>query len=175
MRKTTLLLILIILFGILYLSKPTVEKYMSYYKPPKYFYCITNNKCLRLPQKNFPLQQNICPGFNIRGKFNPLIFYSEKSCNAYKNRCSNLTTKDSCKQKTWCGWCTDKDGKGKCVLGTPTGPMDMMTNMCYPDAPHGKNAFYYGHLPYRRTPDKLDPNYVEAAFDEEHVYPNKLI
>ena len=174
-----IILSIVLLFSLIYLSylvKKTkqTENYMSSYQPPKYFYCIKNDKCLKYPQQNFPLQQNICPGFNIRGEYNPLIFYSEEDCNKFKNTCFNFTTKNSCSAKKWCGWCTDKEGKGKCVLGTPTGPMDMVTNLCYPDAPNGKNAFYYGHLA-TFFPNKInDPNYVQPYHNEEDVFRTKL-
>lgn len=171
MKVKVLLMILIILFCLFYVSNKNVkqsikEKYMSTEIPPKTFYSIINNECIARPQKDYPLDLTITPGFNIDGRVNPIIFYSEEKCNKYRTRCENLNNEKSCTDKKWCGWCTGPEGNGKCILGAPTGPMNLFMNKCSPYSPDGKNAYYYGYH---------DPPYIPAAHNPEHVYPNKLM
>jgi len=75
---------------------------------------------------------------------------SIKPCDQYNNsKYSRNQSRNLCLKDSFCGWCTNGQGIGKCVSGTAAGPINIYKyNFCKADNKNSvKNSYEYGkHL-----------------------------
>ena len=75
---------------------------------------------------------------------------SIKPCDKYNNsKYSNNQSRNLCLKDSFCGWCTNGQGVGKCVSGTAAGPINIYKyNFCKADNKNSvNNSYEYGkHL-----------------------------
>lgn len=103
-----------------------------------YYYCIYGEKCKKKPKNYFDISKNTCGKPSISQV--PFEVYDDKkTCEKALNPCKNLGEKE-CKLNYNCGWCTNSLGQGKCVEGTPDGPLNL-EHTCIPQ--NGKKGNNY--------------------------------
>jgi len=111
--------------------------------PNPSYYCLEpDNKCHRYTTDLFHPDRNTC-GQNMLSQY-PLKTYSTKKDCEKAIICEKIKNKQSCLKTALCGWCTDENGNGKCVDGTPEGPMRLdKYYYCLPDKKTQENAYKY--------------------------------
>lgn len=63
-----------------------------------------------------------------------------------KKEFTETQKKDSCLKDVRCGFCTNKEGVGKCISGTASGPLDLLKYYyCVPSRTDGTYEYQYGN------------------------------
>ena len=102
------------------------------------YYCIYGKKCVKKEKNPLNPSSNTCGVPSISQV--PFTIYEDKdTCEKALNPCKKLS-EEKCKLNYSCGWCTDSMDNGKCVMGTPTGPLSIKHN-CIPQ--NGKKGNNY--------------------------------
>jgi Plexin repeat len=98
----------------------------------------TNQTCSEYTRDRFRPEKNTC-GVNMISQAPRPIYKTMEDCKR-AIRCESIASKKQCLNTAYCGWCTDENGNGKCVDGTPEGPMN--------------GTKYYYCRPEKRTPEQ---------------------
>jgi len=117
------------------------------------YYCNIGGKCKRYNGTilNSHISTNNC-GTDVLNNQLLLPYASYEECSKTLNPCdkynnpewSDAKIKTECLKNTNCGFCTNDEGKGKCIEGTATEPLDL--NKYYYCS--GKNYEYGNHAQY---------------------------
>lgn len=118
---------------------------------PFYYWCHDTNKCKRY--KGFVNKDNVSANnCGISPLTNQLLlpYYTEDSCKKSISKCDKLNdnsidAKKNCLNSRFCGWCTNKSGLGKCVEGTPIGPIEYNKYSCRPNKNGNYNSWKIGN------------------------------
>ena len=118
---------------------------------PFYYWCPDADKCKRY--KGFVNKNNVSVNnCGISSLTNELLlpFYNKSDCMKSITKCDkynkgSIDSKKKCLKNRFCGWCTNNSGKGKCVEGTPIGPLDYNRYTCKPNKKDGKNSWTIGN------------------------------
>jgi len=104
------------------------------------YYCPINGECREFMgyKTNTKISANTC-GIDKLNYQTIYPFLSKRDCQLSINQCdlynnTNLTSseqREKCLEQTFCGWCTNNLGVGKCVEGTASGPNNIYKyNFC---------------------------------------------
>lgn len=138
------------------------EKCIANEEPINY-YCLVGGKCQanRATIKDSQIMANICGVDSVTNQY-IAPFSSKEECEARANVCdkynapgqSQTQKKDACLKDTNCGWCSNAEGEGKCIPGTPLGPNDLDTYyFCTPSkGGTNKGAYEYGSFGIQPLP-----------------------
>ena len=117
---------------------------------PFVYYCqIDDDKCIKKYANN--KSDAYCGMYQLYNR-PAKIFNTYEECHNYNNKYEDLTKEEcldhSLNINSMRGWCTDYLGNGKCVEGTPEGPVDILRyNMCLPtnihNNPNNRNVYTY--------------------------------
>lgn len=114
---------------------------------PRSFWCIEEDKCVRHEEDPFRPWKNTCGKQTTISQVPPPVFADEASCDKVRDPCGGLKFQD-CIGTERCGWCQDRDGRGKCVSGTAEGPNNRTLN-CTPNLLLPSGAWIPGYAdPY---------------------------
>ena len=73
----------------------------------------------------------------------PYMSYEE--CKKDINQCTKYKNKNDCTSNNICGWCSNSSGKGICIEGTSSGPIDLFKyHYCDPNQKNENNSWSYG-------------------------------
>ena len=111
----------------------------------KHYYCINKDyKCEKRLYDPFHPEKNTC-GQNMLSQVPLPSFSTIEDCQK-SIRCESIVSKKKCLDVAMCGWCTDENGNGKCVDGTPEGPIrGNIYYYCEPDRKDGINTYTYAN------------------------------
>lgn len=118
------------------------------------YYCPINSECQEfIGYKNSTkISANTC-GLDKLNYQTIYPFLSKRDCQLSINQCdlynnTNLTSseqKEKCLEQTFCGWCTNNLGVGKCIEGTASGPNNIYKyNFCKLDNSSLNNSYTHG-------------------------------
>ena len=118
------------------------------------YYCPINSECQEFMgyKTDTKISANTC-GIDKLNYQTIYPFLSKRDCQLSINQCdlynnSNLTAseqKEKCLQQTFCGWCTNNLGVGKCIEGTASGPNDIYKyNFCKIGNSGSNNSYTHG-------------------------------
>jgi hypothetical protein len=116
----------------------------------QYYYCIDKNfTCQKHLFDPYHPERNTC-GQNMLSQTPIPSYPSLEQCQS-AIRCETILNKNKCLDVPMCGWCTDESGNGKCVDGTPEGPIRQnIYYYCRPDRKDDINTYTYA------TPNTYD-------------------
>ena len=117
---------------------------------PFYYWCVSENKCKKY--RGFINKNNVSANnCGIGALTNQLLHphYSEDECKKSISICNkfndnSIDSKKKCLNNRLCGWCTNNSGLGKCIEGTPIGPIDYNKYSCRPNNKDG-NSWQIGN------------------------------
>jgi hypothetical protein len=95
-------------------------------KNDRKYWCQKDGKCISKIIDIKHAAANNCKYDNVLESMNP-TFLTKKDCERKMDKCNkyNHSKKKCLRQSEYsCGWCTDGDGNGACVEGTPIGPLN---------------------------------------------------
>lgn len=118
------------------------------------YYCPVNGECQEFMgyKTNTKISANTC-GLDKLNYQTIYPFLSKRDCQLSINQCdlynnTNLTSseqKEKCLQQTFCGWCTNNLGVGKCIEGTASGPNNIYKyNFCKLNSNSSNNSYTHG-------------------------------
>ena len=118
------------------------------------YYCPINGECQEFMgyKNSTKISANTC-GLDKLNYQTIYPFLSKRDCQLSINQCdlynnTNLTSseqKEKCLEQTFCGWCTNNLGVGKCIEGTASGPNNIYKyNFCKVDNTSSNNSYTHG-------------------------------
>jgi len=119
------------------------------------YYCNIGGVCLERTAtvKDNQISANNCGTDSLNNQL-LLPYMSLEECNQQIDPCdihnrkefTETQRKDSCLNDVRCGYCTNKQGVGKCISGTPSGPLDLLKYYyCVPSRTDGTYEYQYGN------------------------------
>ena len=122
-------------------------------KSTRFYWCPVANKCEKFPAyiNESMISANNC-GYDKLTNQKIYPYLSEEDCkkaiepcDIYNNKnSSDNKNRDDCLNNTYCGWCTNNNGIGKCVSGTASGPINIYKyNFCKIDNKGNTNSYSY--------------------------------
>lgn len=107
----------------------------------KKYWCWDGNKCVSHKYNPLEPNKNKC-GVPTISQVPLQVYTSLEECNGINKPCGNLGYNE-CLQKSNCGWCTNANGVGICVPGTPMGP-NAPTLQCWASTGKSGNTYIAG-------------------------------
>ncbi len=119
------------------------------------YYCKIKGKCVKLKGTddcNY-ISVNNCGTDKLSNQIK-LPYLTKEECEKSLNICDSYNNLDEteikkkCLKNTKCGYCTNKFGEGKCVEGTPDGPLDTNLNCSANNFKNNMNKYEYGNFQF---------------------------
>lgn len=120
-----------------------------------HYYCNYGGKCNKYhgTMVQSKISSNNCGNDPLNNQI-ILPFESLNECNKSLDHCDKYNVpdrsininKNECLKDTYCGFCTNNNGGGKCISGTASGPNDLQKYyFCKPEGKGNVNKYIYGN------------------------------